>query len=473
ADLGLAQIAHGPSMRSQLSQPLPHPGTPAYMSPEQRTTGDYLTSASDIYTLGVVLFEMLTGRVYRNLPAGTHARALRADVPAWLDDALARMLDEKPEARPWDGAAAAACLTASGKPSPPVSAIPATPIEAPQRVAPPIRSPPAPAPVRQPSPTGSTVSAPSRKAKTPWALIAGAMLFLAIVTVGLIWMLSRAGGSKTPTTPPIIETRAPATSAPSRIQETPSGSEIDTSAPAAEAAADVEGVTVQVAINASGDVSLNIGQPYLSRVGAYDLSGGQTPATLRQEIAGRVLLVRVNQRATIYRLEEQRQVKVEVANNAAFEVTSLEYLSDGDILLELDSLTTPEAALVVSSAEYAVALCAETSFDGEQCRTMSQSFPANTEVVYATWQSTTALRDRATFTRRWSKEGQLLLETTHTAGENSRWTPADGVSYYVYLSATEGTGKTLFNAAYLPAGRYTFELLVNNRLVSRVEYEIR
>ena len=38
ADLGLAQIPGGPSMRSRLSQSVPHPGTPAYMSPEQTHT---------------------------------------------------------------------------------------------------------------------------------------------------------------------------------------------------------------------------------------------------------------------------------------------------------------------------------------------------------------------------------------------------------------------------------------------------
>jgi serine/threonine protein kinase len=56
ADLGLAQVPGGPSMRSQLSQPLPHPGTPAYKSPEQENSGNYLTAASDVYALGAVLF---------------------------------------------------------------------------------------------------------------------------------------------------------------------------------------------------------------------------------------------------------------------------------------------------------------------------------------------------------------------------------------------------------------------------------
>ena len=214
ADLGLAQIAHGPSMRSQLSRPLPHPGTPAYMSPEQRATGDYLTSASDIFTLGVVLFEMLTGRVYRNLPAGTRARALRADVPAWLDDVLARMLDEDPKVRPWDGAAAAACLTASEKPSAPALVIPVTPVEAqpapaPQRAAPPTQAAPVPMPVRQPTPAGSAVGTPksapqSTAERKPFPVWVGVLLGV-MGLAGLIWGLSQGGAGATPTPERTVE----------------------------------------------------------------------------------------------------------------------------------------------------------------------------------------------------------------------------------------------------------------------------
>jgi len=104
ADFGLAQVPGGPSMRSRFSTPEPHPGTPAYMSPEQRETTDHLTPASDVYALGCVLFEALTGRVYRNQRPGIRPQALRAEVPAWLDAAVMRCLEKEVEARPWDGA---------------------------------------------------------------------------------------------------------------------------------------------------------------------------------------------------------------------------------------------------------------------------------------------------------------------------------------------------------------------------------
>ena len=103
ADLGLAQIPGGPSLRSQLREPAPHPGTPGYMSPEQETKGRYLTPASDIYALGLVLFEILSGRMYRSLKPGTLVSSLRAEIPADLDQLLGRMLAKSPEERPWEG----------------------------------------------------------------------------------------------------------------------------------------------------------------------------------------------------------------------------------------------------------------------------------------------------------------------------------------------------------------------------------
>jgi len=102
-DFGLAQVPGGASMRSVQSIAAPHPGTPAYMSPEQRTSSDHLTPASDVYALGAVLFEMLTGRVWRSARPGSTARGLRSEVPDWLSDLLARCLAATPEGRPWDG----------------------------------------------------------------------------------------------------------------------------------------------------------------------------------------------------------------------------------------------------------------------------------------------------------------------------------------------------------------------------------
>jgi len=111
ADLGVAQVPHGLTQRTEMGSTAPqHPGTPEYMSPEQENTVGYLRPASDIYSLGVTLFEALTLRKYKNLRPGTRLTQLRPDVPSWLDDIIARMLSESYKSRPWDGSELARLL---------------------------------------------------------------------------------------------------------------------------------------------------------------------------------------------------------------------------------------------------------------------------------------------------------------------------------------------------------------------------
>ncbi len=114
ADLGLVQIPGGPSLRSRFSEAVPHPGTPGNMSPEQQSQRDYLAPNTDVYALGLILFEMCTGRFYRNVPPGTRVSTFRKEVPLWLDDLIARMLATDPAQRPWDGAEVLERLMAEG-----------------------------------------------------------------------------------------------------------------------------------------------------------------------------------------------------------------------------------------------------------------------------------------------------------------------------------------------------------------------
>jgi serine/threonine-protein kinase len=83
-------------------------GTPFYLSPEQ-ALGKSATKASDVYALGVVAHELLTGRrpFDRDTPVATaiaHVTdpmpALPEDIPAELTDIISRCLDKEPKNRP-------------------------------------------------------------------------------------------------------------------------------------------------------------------------------------------------------------------------------------------------------------------------------------------------------------------------------------------------------------------------------------
>ncbi|MDI1434004.1 serine/threonine-protein kinase [Polyangium sorediatum] len=121
-DFGLAQLGHTSRKLTRSGMIL---GTPGYMAPEQASgDGTPIDARADVFSLGAVLYECLTGRPpfqAENL-MGLFAKLLleeaprlaeaRPDLPPRLDALMARLLAKHPASRPANGPALEAELAA-------------------------------------------------------------------------------------------------------------------------------------------------------------------------------------------------------------------------------------------------------------------------------------------------------------------------------------------------------------------------
>ena len=122
ADLGVAKFVKGGSEGTETMQGTII-GTPAYMAPEQIIDSSHIDERADIYSLGVALYEMLTGKrpndgstVMGMLAKAVKGeplpdvRTMRPEVSASVAYVLSLMCAPKPENRPVTSRAAADLL---------------------------------------------------------------------------------------------------------------------------------------------------------------------------------------------------------------------------------------------------------------------------------------------------------------------------------------------------------------------------
>lgn len=252
-DFGLARLAQD----RKLTQTGQRMGTPDYMAPEQHL-GQPVDERTDIYALGVLFYALLAGRppftgerfasdyaimeahIRQSLPS---VRALRPDLPAWVDEVIARATAKNPADRP------ASCIALLGLLQDPHALAPMSPTPAGLPVLPPAPvaapKPVAPAPRRvDPAPTVTAFSEvepdpPVRDRLAPTALLVVAGV---VGAVGLGWWFLRdspppqAGGGVV-AAPSAPSTEAPATEAPTEVAAPATQAPATQPAPATQAPA--------------------------------------------------------------------------------------------------------------------------------------------------------------------------------------------------------------------------------------------
>jgi eukaryotic-like serine/threonine-protein kinase len=126
ADFGIARAAE-----TTITQTGTVLGTAAYLAPEQ-ALGEEVTAAADVYSLGAVLYELLTGRPpfefesladladqQRGMEI-TPVRELAPDVPPELEDVVMRCLARNPAYRPASAGELARVLSGGEAPTQPI-----------------------------------------------------------------------------------------------------------------------------------------------------------------------------------------------------------------------------------------------------------------------------------------------------------------------------------------------------------------
>ena len=120
-DFGVARVSDVAHTRTGLMI-----GTPGYMAPEQARGSKDVGARADVFALGCVLFECLTGRVAfvgDNVMAvlakilledAPHVRELKPELPEAIDTLVACMLSKHAEQRPASGSALAVALAQLG-----------------------------------------------------------------------------------------------------------------------------------------------------------------------------------------------------------------------------------------------------------------------------------------------------------------------------------------------------------------------
>ena len=184
-------------------------GTPFYMPPEQ-WTGERGDTRSDIYSLGIVMYQMLSGQVPFNSTASNNfakqndiarqhievepasLRSIREDIPEDLQAVVEKCVAKSPEDRyqtPGELADALAAILDLTAPSAPQAVSPPPPA---QVESPPVQPPPA---------QVSDVPKPPRRNRLPLLLAGG--FGAMIVTAFIVLIASRPAGNNTESARPI------------------------------------------------------------------------------------------------------------------------------------------------------------------------------------------------------------------------------------------------------------------------------
>jgi serine/threonine protein kinase len=215
-DFGVAKLhdIEGPATAAGMLM-----GTPLYMSPEQWRTLPDIDGRSDLYALGIILFECLTGGLpfqgstpYEWLDAHLNHPAPQplqfVPLPAELNALVVRMMCKNREDRPQSAGEVIEALqrVRSGAPLEPTLVPPKTPVAATQ---------PASAPIAPTPSTSAPIAQPTQPVARRLPAVVAGLAALALAGGGAFWLSHRGATAEKMVTPP----PPPPSAAPAAVEE--------------------------------------------------------------------------------------------------------------------------------------------------------------------------------------------------------------------------------------------------------------
>src|SRR6267142_4680083 len=273
-------------------------GTPQYMSPEQCSQTGPIDARSDVYSLGVILYEMLAGRVPFTGESPTvimmkqvqdtppSILEARPDLPGGISGVVERALAKKPADRFQTAGELFAALSETASEAPAVTALtetPATVANEPVKVEDDadevtVVRPREPLTVprsRQEIPLSSPVQEPGSREVSPWRIMVPAAIVL-VAVFGIVFLLTRSSGQTPPAnqTPGQTNLSADPNSQPVQPSGTPTG----------ESERNIQSVTV-ASPNANANTNRGTQVPSASVSGDFGANGNRNTSQPRESPA--------------------------------------------------------------------------------------------------------------------------------------------------------------------------------------------
>lgn len=114
-------------------------------------------------------------------------------------------------------------------------------------------------------------------------------------------------------------------------------------------------VPVRISVNSRGEVSASASYEWVTPIGVFDIGGGVSVNTIRNNYSSQVLIVRVDDEATVYKLEEGAEFDITFDDkNTLYKKVAFHKESSGDFILELERVVSaanePQSQGVSSSS---------------------------------------------------------------------------------------------------------------------------